>query len=150
MAPPGDEHGIVTVNFVLQLGQHVKLNKLGVVYGEVGFLISSNPDTVRALDAAFVRRERIEETGILKGYRPGAPDLAVEVISPNDTYAEVHEKALEWLAAGTPMVVVLNPRKRTATIYRSLNDITILNEDDVLDLDEVVKGFKVLVKDIFG
>jgi|SRR5882724_5428947 len=149
MAPPGDEHGIVTVNFVLKIGQHVKLNKLGAVYGEVGFLISSNPDTVRAPDAAFVRRERIEETGILKGYRPGAPDLAVEVVSPNDTYAEVKAKAIEWLAAGTRMVIVFNPRKRNATVYRSQSDITILNEDDVLDIDDVVKGFKVRVKDIF-
>src|SRR5690348_3741679 len=149
MAPPGDEHGVVTMNFGWRLGQHVKLNNLGAAYGEVGFLISSNPDTVRAPDAAFVCKERIEETGILKGYRPGAPDLAVEVISPNDTYAEVQEKALEWLAAGTRMVIVLNPRKRNATIYRSLTHITILNEDDVLDIDDVVKGFKVRVKDIF-
>ena len=149
MAPPGDEHGIVTVNFFLQLGQHVKLNKLGAVYGEVGFLLASNPDTVRAPDSAFVRRERIEETGRLKGYRPGAPDLAVEVISPDDTYPEVHKKALEWLAAGTRMVIVFNPRKRNATVYRSRDNITILTEDDVLDIDDVVKGFKVCVKDIF-
>jgi Uncharacterized protein conserved in cyanobacteria len=149
MAPPGDEHGFVSINFASQLALHVKANNLGVAYGEVGFILSSNPDTVRAPDAAFVNRKRIEETGILKGYRPGAPDLAVEVISPNDTYTEVQEKALEWLAAGTRMVIVLNPRKRNATIYRSLNDITILNEDDVLDIDDVVKGFKIRIKDIF-
>jgi len=122
-------------------------NNLGQVCGaETGFLVSSSPDTVRAPDVAFIKRERAEQVGRVRGYFPREPDLAVEVISPNDTYAEVQEKAVEWLAAGTRMVVVLNPRKRTATVYRSLNDITILNEDDVLDIDDVVKGFKFALK----
>jgi Uma2 family endonuclease len=138
------------MNFGSRLFQHVMANDLGKVCGaETGFLLSSNPDTVRAPDTAFIRRERAEQVGRVRGYWPGAPDLAVEVISPNDTYAEVEEKAMEWLAAGTQMVIVLNPRKHTATVYRSLNDITILNEDAVLDLDEVVKDFKVRIKDIF-
>jgi Uma2 family endonuclease len=48
------------------------------------------------------------------------------------------------------MVLALNPRKRTVTVFRSLNDIVILNEASSLDLDEVVPGFKVAIKDIFN
>jgi Uma2 family endonuclease len=114
-----------------------------------GFTLATNPDTVRAPDVAFVSRERLKKVKSASGFWPGAPDLAVEVVSPGDTYTEVEEKAIDWLAAGARMVLALNPRKRTVTVYRSLNDIVILNDDATLDLDDVVPGFKILVKDIF-
>lgn len=150
MAPAGHEHGRVAINFTWPLAQHVTTNKLGVVYAaETGFTLATNPDTVRAPDVAFVSRERLKEVKSASGFWPGAPDLAVEVVSPGDTYAEVEEKAIDWLAAGARMVLALNPRKRTVTAYRSLNDIVILNDDATLDLDDVVPGFKIAVKDIF-
>ena len=150
MAPAGHEHGRVAINFTWRLAQHVTTNQLGVVYAaETGFTLATNPDTVRAPDVAFVSRERLAEVKRASGYWPGAPDLAVEVVSPGDTYTEVEEKAIDWLAAGARMALALNPRKRTVTVYRSLNDIVILNDDATLDLDDVVPGFKILVKDIF-
>ena len=92
------------------LNIHVKANNLGRVFGaDAGFLLARNPDTVRAPDAAFVRRERVEEVGIPSGYWPGPPDLAIEITSPNDRYTEVYEKVDEWLEAGAGMVVVVNP-----------------------------------------
>jgi Uma2 family endonuclease len=151
MAPAGHEHGRVAVRFTWRLAQYVEANNLGAVYAaETGFLIATNPDTVRAPDVAFVSRKRLEGVGKVEGYWPGAPDLAVEVVSPGDTYSEVEEKATEWLEAGVLEMLALNPRKRTVTVYRSLKDITILNEDAMLDLGEVVPGFKVAVKDIFS
>jgi Uma2 family endonuclease len=99
---------------------------------------------------AFVSKQRIEEVGKLQGYWPGPPDLAVGVISPSDTYTEVEEKAIAWLEAGALMVLVLNPGKRTATMYRSLNEIVILDQHASLDLSGIVPGFKIAVKDIFG
>lgn len=150
MSPSGHEHGRVAMNFGWRLAEHVQSKSLGAVYAaETGFLLSSNPDTVRAPDAAFVSRRRLEAIGGAEGYWPGPPDLAVEVISPGDTYAEVEEKAIAWLEAGTSMVIVLNPRKRTATVYRALTEITILNESATLDVEDVVPGFKVVVKDFF-
>lgn len=150
MAPAGHEHGRVAVRFTWRLAQHVEANQLGAVYAaETGFLLAKDPDTVRAPDVAFVNRQRLAETGTVEGYWPGSPDLAVEVVSPRDTYSEVEDKATEWLAAGTTIVLVLNPRKRTVTVYRSLNDITILNETATLNLDEIVPGFQVAVVDIF-
>jgi Uma2 family endonuclease len=150
MAPARHEHGRVAVRFTWRLAQHVETNNLGVVYAaETGFTLATNPDTVRAPDVAFVSRERLDEAKRASGFWPGAPDLAVEVVSPGDTYTEVEEKAIDWLAAGARMVLALNPRKRTVTVYRSLNDIVILNDEATLDLDDVVPGFKILVKDIF-
>jgi len=151
MAPAGHEHGRVAIRFTWRLAQQVETNNLGAVYAaETGFLISTNPDTVRAPDVAFVSQKRLAQVKRAEGYWPGAPDLAVEVVSPGDTYIEVEEKAIEWLEAGTLMVLALNPRKRTVTVFRSLNDIVILNEASSLDLDEVVPGFKVAIKDIFN
>src|SRR5688500_8480097 len=76
--PPGEEHGVIAAEILVSLGSHVRAQGLGRVHAaETGFQIGSNPDTVMAPDAAFVRRERIEQAAIGRGYRAGAPDLAV-------------------------------------------------------------------------
>lgn len=150
MSPSGHTHGRVAINFAWQLTQYVKTHHLGVVYAaETGFLISSNPDTVRAPDVAFVSRERAEEVGDVRGYWPGAPDLAVEVLSPGDSYTEVEEKVFDWLDAGARMVVVVNPRTRTVTIYRSRADIIVLTERDILDGGDVVPGWTMPLKELY-
>jgi Uma2 family endonuclease len=100
-----------------ELRNHVKAGNLGRTYAaETGFVISRNPDTVLAPDAAFVNRERVEVVGQTGGYFPGAPDLAVEVLSPNDTHTEVTEKALAWLDAGSRLVLVADPQRRAVTV----------------------------------
>jgi Uma2 family endonuclease len=104
---------------------------------------------VRAPDLAFIRRERIPVAGIPRGFWPGAPDLAVEVISPGDTYTEVEEKVNEWLSAGTRMVLVLNPRTRMVTIYTSPAEVVRLAESDTLDGGEVLPGFSCRVTELF-
>lgn len=150
MSPAGDEHGLVIMKLGVPLGHHVQTNNIGVVYGaETGFRIATDPDTVRAPDIAFISRERFEQTGVYKGYRPGAPDLAVEVLSPGDTAEEVEEKVAEWLAAGARAVWVLSPKRRTVTVHRSPKDIKILTEQDELDGADVVPGFRCRVADIF-
>jgi Uma2 family endonuclease len=150
MPPAGGEHGAVAVSITLAVAQFVKAQGLGVVFGaETGFKIAAEPDTVRAPDLAFVRRERIPEGGIPRGFWPGAPDLAVEVISPGDTYTEVEEKVHDWLNAGTRMVLVLNPRTRTVTVYTSHTDVVRLTESDLLDGGEVLPGFTCRVAELF-
>lgn len=150
MAPAGSLHGNVAIQVTLPLAQYVKANELGVVFAaETGFKLATNPDTVRAPDVAFVSRERIEQIGMPEGYWPGAPDLAVEVVSPGDTYTEIQEKVLDWLAAGTRMVIVVNPRKRTASVHRGAT-ATVLTEKDVLSGEDVVPGWSVPVKDLFA
>jgi Uma2 family endonuclease len=149
--PPGEEHGAVAAEILLSLGQHVRAHGLGRVFAaETGYRIGSDPDTVLAPDAAFVTRQRIEHTAISKGYRSGAPDLAVEVVSPSDAFVDVEAKVARWLAAGCRMVVVVNPARRAATVYRSRDDITLLAESDVLDGKDVVPGWSLPLRDLFG
>jgi Uma2 family endonuclease len=121
MPPAGEEHGGVAMRIGWRLGQYVEENGLGKVYAaETGFLLETDPDTVRAPDVAFVRLERLREFGSVTGFLPGAPELAVEVVSPGDTHSEVEEKSIGWLRAGCLLVLTLNPRNRTVTAYRSL------------------------------
>jgi Uma2 family endonuclease len=149
--PPGHEHGLVTMNLAGHLFEFVKANQLGkVLAAETGFRIEQNPDTVQAPDVAFIRRERIEKKGKIQGYWPGAPDLAVEVISPSDTVSRIEGKVSEWLTAGSKQVWVVSSKLRTITIYSSLTDITTLTEKDRLSGGEIVPGFELAVAEIFG
>ncbi|HWS70911.1 MAG TPA: Uma2 family endonuclease [Thermoanaerobaculia bacterium] len=146
MSPAGEEHGGISQEIARQLGNHVRAQRLGKVYGaDVGFVLSRDPDTVRAPDAAFVRADRVVH---MKEYFPGAPDLAIEVISPNDTYTEVDAKVREYLRAGSQMVVVINPRNQSATVHTA-NGGTHLSIDDTLDGGDVVPGWRLPLRDIF-
>lgn len=150
MSPTGKKHGEVTMKIAAPLAQHVDANGLGKVYAaETGFKLASNPDTVRAPDVAFLSRKRAEDIGDIETFIPGAPDLAVEVLSPSDTFSEVEEKVFEWLEAGTRMVIVANSRKKTLTAYRSRTDIRVITENDILDCGDVVPGWKLQVKGLF-
>jgi Uma2 family endonuclease len=151
MAPAGKPHGVLAIRVTGPLWLHVETHQLGeVCAAETGFRLASNPDTVRAPDVAFISRQRLEEVGEVEGYWPGAPDLAVEVISPNDPYTEVQGKVLAWLEAGTRMVVVVNPRQQTVAVYRSRTDIAILTETDTLDGQDVVPGWTLPIADLFA
>lgn len=150
MAPTGDEHGGLTAQFTVVLGDFVRRHGLGrVLTGEPGFLLTTDPDTVRAPDVAFIRRERVEATGIASGYRQGAPDLAVEVISPNDLYTEVDEKVATWLEHGARMVIVLNPRRRTLAVHRPAQATRHLTVTDTLDGEDAAPGWRVPVRELF-
>jgi Uma2 family endonuclease len=150
MPPARFEHGVIGANIATPLDMHVRANHLGtVVNANTGFLLAQNPDTVRAPDVGFVRRDRIQATGMPKKYWPGAPDLAVEVVSPNDTVYAVDDKVDEWMDAGTALVWVVNPRGRTVTVHRPGAAPIILTTADTLDGLQVVPGFSMPVADIF-
>jgi Uma2 family endonuclease len=150
-SPAGHEHGRTAMRFGTPLGRYVEENDLGEVYAaETGFLLARDPDTVRAPDVAFVTRERAAVVGDAPGYFPGAPDLAVEVVSPNDTYAEVEAKIGEWLDAGCRMVVVVNPSNRTVKVHRSATEVAALTVDDAIDGADVIPGWSLPVRRLFA
>lgn len=150
MAPAGFDHGSVTGRLTIRLGHYVLEHKLGdVVAAETGFVIARDPDTVRAPDIAFVRQERIPKNGRPAKFWSGAPDLAVETMSPSDTVLDVDEKVQEWLAAGTRLVWVLNSRQRTVKVYRPGNSVQMLQSTDILNGEDVVAGFHITVAEIF-
>jgi Uma2 family endonuclease len=151
MPPGGWGHGRRSLEIAASLNGFVNMHRLGgVVAGEVGFRLATNPDTVRLPDAAFIRIDRLEGINLDRGYYVGAPDLAVEVISPNDLYTEVDEKVAEWLEHGTRLVFVVNPRRRTVAVHRPGRDVRILGADDVLAGEDVVPGWTLPVREIFG
>lgn len=151
MEPPGAEHGYVAMRIGSLLMSHVEEADLGLVFAsETGFKLASDPDTVRAPDVAFVAKARVDEIGIPRGYWPGAPDLAVEVVSPNDRRPAIERKALHWLEAGARAVVVVDPPRRTAMVYRSAHDVRELHADEPLDLGDVVEGWSPCVGAFFA
>jgi Uma2 family endonuclease len=150
MSPSGWRHSSIAGQLHTWLGQHVEKHDLGRVFGaEPGFVLARDPDTVRAPDIAFIRREHLPAAPPEDAFWPGAPDLAVEVVSPGDTVREVDEKVMAWLSAGAAMVWVVNPKWRSVTAYRSATDIKVFTEKDELDGQDVVPGFRCRVSDIF-
>ena len=149
--PPGHEHGLVAMNIAGPLFEYVKTKNLGNVYAaETGYLLEEDPDTVRGADVSFVSRERVENAKPVKGYWKGAPDFAVEVISPSDTVGRIEGKVAEWLESGVRMLWVVSPKMRNVTAYRSLNEVVVLTEKDTLDGGDVVPGFQISVAEILA
>jgi len=150
MTPTGGTHGFVASRLDRRLGAYVEQHDLGAVLtGEPGFILARDPDTVLAPDVAFVRKERLAAEPIGDGYVSGPPDLAVEVLSPGDTMAEARKKAKAWLAAGAAMVWVVNPARRTVTVYRTAASPETLTETDELEGQDVVPGFRCRVAGLF-
>jgi Uma2 family endonuclease len=146
---PGEEHAWLAANVTVLLFDYVRANRLGRVYGRVGCMLERDPDTVRAPDVAFIRQDRLAERP-RPGYWEGAPDLVVEVISPNDRYTEVDEKIAAWLDHGARMVLAVNPRRRTVLVHRPGQPPRLLTEDDTLDGADVVPGWQLPVREIFS
>ena len=146
MPLPQFVHGRVAANLTIILGQYIKANRLGEVYAEGGFKLESDPDTVLGPDVSFVSRNRIALSP--EGYHDGPPDLAVEVLSPGDRRGKVEHKLSLWLEFGTRTVWLVNPRKRTVEIIRSMDEQRLLHDTDEL-VDDTIPGFRVKVSEIF-
>ncbi|MBI3797694.1 MAG: Uma2 family endonuclease [Deltaproteobacteria bacterium] len=150
MAPTGGEHGVLTVRLGRLLDEYVEAHDLGIVCGaETGFVLRRTPDTVRAPDAAFIAKDRIPASGVPKTYWPFPPDVAVEVVSPSDRFDDVQTKVAEYLTAGTRLVWVVNPTTRTIFVYHSARDVQALGEEDELNGEEIIPGFRCSVRRVF-
>ena len=133
----------------MHLFNFVKQSRLGVVTAaETGFQIGHDPDTVRAPDVGFIRMDRVPRVRT-RGFFVGAPDLAVEVVSPNDRAGELLAKVQDWLAAGCHTVWVVDPTSQTVSVYRGSRETTLLTVDDELTDDELLPGFRLPVADVF-
>jgi Uma2 family endonuclease len=140
--------GRAATELMVHLGTHVDTHELGHVFAPCGFQLAWEPDTVLAPAAAFVRGNPSD--GLSEGYHQGPPDLVIELVCPSEQPNHLDVKVSEWLAAGCPTIVVVNPRRRTAMVYRSRSDIVELTEDDVLDGGDVVPGWTLPLRELFG
>ena len=147
MAPPGDEHGEIAATIARILGTFVVEHGLGSVRVESGFQLSREPDTVRAPDVAFVATDRLIRPRP-KGYYPGAPDVAIEILSPNDTFREVQERIEAWLSAGAKSVWLVDPDRRRVMVYAHPHHPQVFEAVDTLS-DPAVPGFSVQVAELF-
>ena len=150
MAPPFFPRGRQANRMHLSLGPYVQECDLGEAFSsEIGYRLTTDPDTVRVPDVAFLSTERLATAGDVQGYFPGSPDLVVEVISLNDRYTEVDEKVVEWLEHGARLVFVVNPRRRVVVVHRPGQRPQTLTVDDALDGEDVVPGWSMAVRDLF-
>jgi Uma2 family endonuclease len=130
------------------LRDFVRKHKLGKVVGaDTGFVIERNPDTVRAPDVAFIRKERL--IGRTPAYFPAAPDLAVEVISPTDRRRDVEAKARMWLDTGCEVVWVVDPPRQTITAYKTNESPKQYQSSDTIECPGLLPGFALPLKDVF-
>lgn len=149
MRPTGFEHAEITFLLGTELNNFVRPRGLGVVGGEGGFVLERRPDTVRAPDVFFVRAERVPRGDAAQHFLADAPDLAIEVRSPSDTLRQLIEKGDEYLAAGTRLVWIFDPRSRTVTVKTSDGATRTLSAEDDLDGGDVLPGFRLSLASIF-
>lgn len=149
--PSGNIHGIIALRIGRIIGNFVDENDLGIaVAAETGFIISHNPDTVRAPDAAFIGKEKLAKYGITEKFFPDAPDLAVEVVSPNDRKKDIEEKTRDYLAAGVKLIWIVYPQNKIVAVHRQDNITDILRQTDELDGEDVLPDFRYPLEKIFG
>jgi Uma2 family endonuclease len=149
MTPVGPRHGGIARRLGGKLGDFTDAHQLGATMVETGFCLECRPDTVRAPDVSFLSRERVPPEDH-EGFVPGAPDLAVEIVSPGEQDADVQDKVMDYLAHGTRLVWLVRPQQRTVTVYWADGTARLLQETDTLDGEAVVPGFSLSLKVLFS
>ncbi len=148
MSPTGKSHGLLTSELSYRLIAFVRQHDLGQVYGaETGFKLTENPDTVYGIDAAFVSKARAQRG---EDYFMGAPDLAIEVVSPGNTQIEMHDKVSAYFRAGAWLVWIVYPKSRAIYVYQAANEVRILTSGETLDGGAVLPGFALQIGDLFA
>ena len=150
MSPTGFPHGNYEGNFYEQLKAYARQKKSGkVVVGEVGIYVQRDPDTIRAADVVYVSNERLAQRRKTSGYLDVAPELIVEILSPDDRWQEVNQKMREYFAIGVNLVWVVEPASKTVYAYRSMTAVQEFAETDTLTAEDVLPGFSAPVVALF-
>jgi len=146
VTPAGAEQGAISMDLATRLNNFVRRHKLGRVFdAQTGFRPYEN---MRAPDISFVRKERLPEK-LPKGFLRVPPDLAVEVLGPDERVSDYEGKVAEYLSWGVRLVWLVDPNTRTVTVVRANGERQVLGEKDVLTGEDVVPGFKIRVRKIF-
>lgn len=149
LMPTGHPHGYIENIIGALLYIYLKTHPIGrALSGEVGIYTRRNPDTVRAADVAFISNERFRQARSA-GYLDVAPELVVEVMSPDNTWSEVQKKLAEYFAVNVLMVWVVDPQLEQVHVYRSPEQMKLLRKEDRLTGDDVLPGFQVALAEIF-
>jgi|SRR5665213_56228 len=131
-----------------RLFNYLEGSKKGQLYNELSFqCFPHDSNLIRRPDLAFITADRVKNVPE-EGHVPVAPDIAIEVVSPNDKVYELDEKLADYRAAGIPLVWVVNPKARTLRIHRLDKSATELHENDTLTGESVLPGFSLAVKEL--
>jgi Uma2 family endonuclease len=152
MSPVGGLHARVTARVAHHLTRHAEGQGGGhVLAGDPGFVLAlaRDQERVRAPDVAFVSAARLPGGRLPLTFVTGAPDLAVEVLSPSDTALDVEQRVRDWLDGGARLVWVLAPASRTATIYRHDRSARLLREPEALEAEDVLPGLSLPLAALF-
>ena len=152
MAPVGGIHGQVTGRMYRCLEEYVQRHGSGeVLVGDVGFILNlpADPERVRAPDVAFVSSQRLPAGRLPEGFLPGAPDLAVEVLSPTDNPLQIQQRVRDFLEAGARLVWIIAPQAKTVTVYRADGSARLLRDQDHLEGEDVLPGLRIPLEEIF-
>lgn len=148
--PPGTYHGALAGKLTYLLGAFVYPNGLGIVTGQgTGFKIATNPDTVRAPNVAYLSRDRATLVRP-RGYAQTAPELVIEILSPDDAPSELLAKISDWLGAGVRLVWIIDPVRVEGHVYRTDGSLTVVASDGALDGEAVLPGFRCRLSDVFA
>ncbi|MDE2992877.1 MAG: Uma2 family endonuclease [Chloroflexota bacterium] len=149
MAPVGGYHSNTQLALGMYPRLHTQRRAQGRVGVELGFILTTDPDTVRAPDVSFISAEQLRTTPLSAGFYPGYPDTAAEVVSPGDAVTQLDAKVQDYLDAGTRLVWVVNPDTRSVAVYSPDGQIRILGADDVLTGGAVLPALEIPVSDLF-
>ncbi len=147
----GAKSSRIGVRITALLDVHTVAQKLGTVFGsDCGYQMSPDrPGRVRMPDVSFIASGRLPNDEVPEGYVSIPPDLAVEVVSPNDLAGEVDQKVEEYLKAGVRLVWVVYPGTGVLMVFRADGSVSRLRSADELSGEDVVKGFRCRVGDLF-
>ena len=149
MAPAKFEHGDLEFELGLRLRVYAQEAKRGrVVGGEVGIYIRRNPDTVRGADILYISHERLARRGP-SAFLDVAPEVVVEILSPDNRPSEVAQKVQEYLSIGVDRVWVVDRRHRQVRVYRSPEQVDTLGIGDTLRDEEILPGFFIPISELF-
>ena len=148
--PPGGVHGRLAIKLGARLDAHVTRLGLGTVLVEAGYVLKREPDTVRGPDVSFVSAARLPPEQIPEQFISGPPDLAVEILSPGDHWAEIEEKVADYLAGGARRVWLVDPRERRLIVRYADRPSRVLADGDILEGEDVVPGFTLDLAELFG
>ena len=149
-SPAGFTHEFIGVRLIVALDNFVRSHKLGAVLGSSLGCWMENRDFLSP-DVSFIDKERIKGAKH-PGDRfvDGAPDLAVEVLSPSDGDKVRHDKLVDYFANGSRLLWVINPKQRVVLVYHSSEAHEILREGDVISGESVIPGFTLPVSELFA
>jgi Uma2 family endonuclease len=148
--PPGGVHGMIAGRIVARLGDHVERLGLGAVLVEAGYVLQRGPDTVRGPDVSFVSISRLPPDQIPEQFIPGAPDLAVEILSPSSRWSDVEEKIADYFTAGARLIWVVDPGERRVIVRYPDRPPRVVATGESLAGGDVVPGFALPLAELFG